>query len=156
MKKKTIGPYVFFILLSLAVSGLSAMITRHGMPVYDQLEKPFFTPPALAFPIVWTLLYLLMGIGAARVWRTENTQRQHALFPFFVQLILNFFWTVWFFGLGKYLLAFFWLLALIAAILWMIRAFSKMDRWAGRLQIPYLIWCIFAAVLNLAIFFLNR
>ena len=75
--------------------------------------------------------------------------------PFVLQLILNFFWTVWFFGAGQYLLAFFWLLILLCVIGWMIAAFSKADPLAGRLQIPYLLWTGFAAVLNFSIFLLN-
>ena len=142
-------------IVALAVGGLAALVTYHGMPVYEQLEKPVFTPPSFLFPIVWNLLYVLMGIGAARVWLSQDPMRGQRLRPFVLQLILNFFWTVWFFGAGQYLLAFFWLLILLCVIGWMIAAFSKADPLAGRLQIPYLLWTGFAAVLNFSIFLLN-
>ena len=155
MKRNKVLTYLLFLLLPLAVGGLAALVTYHGMPVYEQLEKPVFTPPSFLFPIVWNLLYVLMGIGAARVWLSQDPMRGQRLRPFVLQLILNFFWTVWFFGAGQYLLAFFWLLILLCVIGWMIAAFSKADPLAGRPQIPYLLWTGFAAVLNFSIFLLN-
>ena len=155
MKRNKVLTYLLFLLLPLAVGGLAALVTYHGMPVYEQLEKPVFTRPSFLFPIVWNLLYVLMGIGAARVWLSQDPMRGQRLRPFVLQLILNFFWTVWFFGAGQYLLAFFWLLILLCVIGWMIAAFSKADPLAGRLQIPYLLWTGFAAVLNFSIFLLN-
>ena len=68
MKGKTFGTYLIFLLIPLAVGGLGALVTSAGMPAYEQLNKPFFTPPSLLFPIVWGILYVLMGIGGARVW----------------------------------------------------------------------------------------
>ena len=104
MKRNKVLTYLLFLLLPLAVGGLAALVTYHGMPVYEQLEKPVFTPPSFLFPIVWNLLYVLMGIGAARVWLSQDPMRGQRLRPFVLQLILNFFWTVWFFGAGQYLL----------------------------------------------------
>ena len=103
MKRNKVLTYLLFLLLPLAVGGLAALVTYHGMPVYE----PVFTPPSFLFPIVWNLLYVLMGIGAARVWLSQDPMRGQRLRPFVLQLILNFFWTVWFFGAGQYLLAFF-------------------------------------------------
>ena len=71
MKRNKVLTYLLFLLLPLAVGGLAALVTYHGMPVYEQLEKPVFTPPSFLFPIVWNLLYVLMGIGAARVWLSQ-------------------------------------------------------------------------------------
>lgn len=156
MKKRTILTYVIFLIIPLAVGGLSALITYHGMPAYQQLAKPAFTPPPSLFPIVWNVLYVLMGVGAARVWLSGNPDRQKALLPFALQLMANFFWTIWFFGAGWYLFSFLWLILLLWLILWMMASFAKVDRLAGRLQIPYLIWTGFAAVLTFAVFLLNR
>lgn len=155
MKGKPFGTYLIFLLIPLAVGGLGALVTSAGMPAYEQLNKPFFTPPSLLFPIVWGILYILMGIGGARVWLKGAGQRTLPMVLFGLQLILNFLWTFWFFGARLYLLSFLWLLLLLVVLSWMIHAFSEVDKVAGRLQIPYLIWCCFAAVLNFAIFLLN-
>lgn len=156
MKTKKIGIYARFILLSLAVGGAASAITMRGMPVYDQMTKPWFSPPDALFPIVWTLLYVLMGIGMARVWLTRIPARKGALTVFLIQLAFNFLWTVWFFGVHKYLLAFLWLVLLVFVVAEMARRFALADKLAGRLQIPYLVWGIFASALNLAVWLLNR
>lgn len=155
MKKQHLGPYVAFLLLTAAVGGLGALVVNAGMPAYQALEKPCFTPPDAAFPIAWSILYLLMAVSAARVWNTRARHRDRAIRLFSVQLAMNFLWNVWFFTLHWFLFAFLWLLALIAVIWLMIRSFSRLDAPAGRLQIPYLLWCCFAAALNLGIALLN-
>lgn len=155
MKQQRIGSYTVFLLITAAVGGLSALIVQSGMPAYHSLQKPFFTPPDIVFPIVWSILYLLMAVGAARVWNTRSRLRKRAIDWFALQLALNFLWNVWFFNQQLFLLAFVWLLALIFVIILMIRAFRRVDRAAALMQIPYLLWCCFAAVLNLGIFLLN-
>ena len=155
MKRRKIWVYILFIAIPLAVGGLSALITNAGMPAFDRLQKPSFTPPSLLFPIVWSILYLLMGIGGGRVWRTGMTGRGKAIVLWAVKLLLNFFWTVWFFTAQLYLLAFLWLVALIAVIAAMIVSFSALDKLSAWLQVPYLLWCSFAAVLNFSIWLLN-
>lgn len=155
MKKQQCKPYVLFLLLTAAVGGVGALVVNAGMPAYQVLKKPWFTPPDIVFPIAWSILYLLMAIGAARVWNTRSRLRGSAIRLFIVQLAMNFFWNVWFFGLQWFLVAFVWLLGLIFVIFLMIRSFSRLDRPAGLLQIPYLLWCCFAAALNLGIFLLN-
>lgn len=154
--KKNAGTYAGFILLSLAVGGAASVITMRGMPVYDQMTKPWFSPPNALFPVVWTLLYVLMGIGMARVWLTKLPVRKGALVVFLVQLAVNFLWTVWFFGLHKYLLAFLWLVLLVFTVAEMARRFSLADKIAGRLQIPYLLWGLYATALNLVVWLLNK
>lgn len=156
MKRKQYVPYVLFILVPLAAGGLSSIFTSQGMPQYEQLAKPPLTPPGFVFPIAWGILYVLMGIGAAKVWASGSDARNHAIFLFSLQLILNFFWSVWFFGCQWYLFAFVWLLLLIAAIATMSRAFYKIAPIAGWLQLPYLLWCAFAAYLNVGIWLMNR
>ncbi len=155
MKRRKIAAYAIFILITLAAGGLGAIVTSKGMPSFDQAAKPALTPPDTVFPIVWTILYILVGIGMARVWLTGSRERSDALLIYAVQLILNFFWTVWFFGLEAYLFAFIWLLLLIMAIIIMIYSFYRMDRAAAYIQIPYLLWCIFAAYLNFGVWRLN-
>lgn len=156
MKMKKYVPYLSSIALALSVGGLSAIFTVKGMPYYDMQQKPFFTPPETLFPIVWTILYILMGIGAAMVWQSRSPEKQKALLLYGLQLFINFFWSVLFFGLHQYFLAFLWLLLLILLIVKMIQAFAKINKTAAKLQIPYLLWCCFAAVLNFSVWFLNR
>lgn len=155
MKRKFL-PYLVFILLSLAVGAISSLAVNSGMPAYQLAEKPPLTPPAIVFPIVWTILYLLMGFSAARIWNSGAETRQSALRIFILQLLLNALWSVWFFGYQAYLFAFFWLLLLIAAIVAMLRAFYRIDPLAALLQLPYLLWCCFAACLNLGVWWLNH
>lgn len=131
------------------------MVVQSGMPAYHTLQKPFFTPPDIVFPIVWSILYLLMAVGVAQVWNTHSRLRKRAIDWFALQLALNFLWNVWFFNQQLFLLSFVWLLALIFVLILMIRAFRRVDRTAALMQIPYLLWCCFAAVLNLGIFLLN-
>lgn len=156
MKKHKLLPYIVFILLSLAVGGAGALAVMRGLPAYMALEKPPLTPPAIVFPIVWSVLYVLMGVGAARVWLSRSRFRSRALAAYGFQLVLNVLWVVWFFGLGARLLAFWWLLALQGAVVLMIWTFFRVDRPAGLLQLPYLLWCVFAAYLNLGVWLLNR
>ena len=143
MKKQRLWPYAAFLLLTAAAGGLGALVVNAGMPAYQALNKPFYTPPDFVFPIAWSILYVLMAVSAARVWNTHSRQREQAIRVFCVQLARN----VWF--------AFLWLLALIAVIWHMIQVFSRIDAPAGRLQFPYLLWTCFAAALNLGVALLN-
>lgn len=156
MKGKAWRSYALCIGAALAVGGLGSLITRDGMPRYALALKPPYTPPSVLFPIVWTLLYILMGVGMARVWRTGAAKRRPAALLFAAQLAANFLWTLFFFGLGAYGLAFWWLLLLEALVIWLLLAFRRIDPLAGYLQLPYALWCTFAALLNRAIWLLNR
>ena len=156
MSLKKYKPYLKSIALPLAVGAVSAFFTMKGMPYYQMQEKPFFTPPNVVFPIVWTILYTLMGISAARIKQSNGPDKSKALKTYLLQLGVNFFWSVFFFGLHRYFLAFLWLLLLIFLVIRMIKDFTDVDLKAAKLQIPYLIWCCFAAVLNFSVWWLNR
>lgn len=157
LNKSKIKPYAVSILLTLAVGGLSGFLTSMGMDSFDALTKPPLTPPSFLFPIVWTVLFILMGVGAARVFLTEPTAaRNRALIVYVVQLAVNFLWSIIFFNLQAYGFAFFWLILLWVLILTMIYLFCKVDKPAALLQIPYAIWVTFAGYLNLMIWLLNR
>lgn len=151
-------PYVFFILLSEAVGGLSGWLTRNTMELYNTIViQPPLSPPGWVFPIVWGILYALMGISAARIYLSPaSRQRSLGLNLFVVQLAVNFFWSPIFFNLRAFGFAFLWLLLLLGLVLWMIFTFRKVDPLAAKLQIPYLIWLTFAAYLNLGVWYLNR
>lgn len=156
MTLKKYKPYLKAIALPLAVGAISAFFTMKGMPYYEMQEKPFFTPPNITFPIVWTILYVLMGISAAKIKLSSDSKKNDALKTYWLQLIFNFFWSVIFFGLHQYFLAFLWLLLLIGLIIKMIREFVQIDLTAAKLQIPYLLWCIFATILNFSVWWLNK
>ena len=155
--KSRLKVYGIFILITAAVGGLSALLTNMGMESYRQAVKPPLTPPEIVFPIVWSVLFLLMAVSAARVWMTDNSRlRNHAVIVYAIQLFFNFFWSVLFFNLQAYGLAFLWIIGLWLMILLMIIRFYRIDKPAGLLQIPYLLWVTFAACLSYAVWMLNR
>ena len=156
---KKIKPYVISIAIALAVGGLAAFLTRGDMDIYKEIVLPPLAPPSILFPIVWSILYVIMGIGAAMVYlerdKNENAARD-ALSVYGINLILNFMWSIIFFKFRMFLLAFIWLLALLGVIIKMIFDFKKIKPIAGYLQIPYAVWVAFAGYLNFAIWWLNR
>lgn len=158
MKQRTWKLYAFWILLAEAVGALSGWLTRKGVRTYQEtIVQPPLSPPGMVFPIVWGILFALMGVGAARIYASPpSAARSRGLRLFGVQLTFNFFWSILFFNLQLFGLAFLWLIALWGLILWMIRAFRKVDPLAALLQIPYLLWVTFAGYLNAGVWFLNR
>ena len=144
-----------YIIFPLAVGGTSGFLTRNSMNMYTSLNRPPLSPPGWVFPLVWTILYLLMGISSYLIASSSSPKKREALLLYAVQLLLNFIWSPIFFGLRNYLLAFLVLLLLWYAIYKMIRSFFPINSTAALLQIPYLLWVTFAGYLNLAIVFLN-
>ena len=156
-KWSALRPYLFFVVLALAVSGAAGAAARAGMDAYDLLTKPPATPPDWLFPVVWTLIYLLMGIAMGRVWRAASgSARRQAAALWCVQLGVNGFWPVVFFLWQEHGAAFFLLAGLIALVLAMSAQFSRRDPAAAWLCAPYLLWLLFAAYLNLGVWLLNR
>ena len=157
MNRTKIKTYLLWILLAEAVGGLAGWLTREDVKIYtDSIAQPPLSPPPLVFPVAWTILYALMGIGAARVSLAPDGPRQsRALAVFGLQLGMNFLWSILFFKFQRFGLALVWLIALWGAILWMASAFSRVDKAAARLQIPYLVWVAFAGYLNLGVWVLN-
>ena len=150
--------YAFRILLAEAVGGLSGWLTRDGIRIYQStVAQPPLSPPPLVFPIVWSILFALMGIGTARIsLAPPSGRRTRALAVFLLQLLFNFFWSIIFFNLQAFGFAFWWLAALWGLILWMILAFARLDKPAAYMQIPYLLWVSFALRLNAGVWLLNR
>ena len=143
----------------LLLVGITAgFLTRNSMETFALVEKPSFSPPAWLFPVAWTILYTLMGIASYLVLESEEDfgTKQKAMNVYFYQLIVNFLWPVFFFNLGWYLFAFFWLLLLIILVWITFRHFYEISKPAGYLLIPYLLWLFFAGYLNLGIWYLNR
>lgn len=157
MKHHTWKIYAAWILLAEAVGGLSGWLTRDGAKAYSEsIIQPPLSPPALVFPIVWGILFALIGIGAARIYLAPpSRERTNSLRIFLLQLAFNFFWSILFFNLQAFGAALVWLLILWGLILWMIVAFRKVDPLAAWMQIPYLLWVTFAAYLNYGVWMLN-
>ena len=144
------------LLIPLAVGGLATLLSG-GMSDFGAINQPPLSPPGWVFPIVWTVLYLLMGYASYRVVTSgaEPTQITKALRLYGAQLALNFLWPIVFFGFDWYLVALIVLIALWVLIFLTIRAFSKIDEKAGDLLLPYLLWVTFAGYLNLGVYLLN-
>ncbi len=142
--------------IPLAVGGLATLLSG-GMASYRVINQPPLSPPAWVFPLVWTILYLLMGEASYRVLTSgkDKTQIKRALIAYGIQLFLNFLWPLVFFGGQMYLTAFLVLIALWIAIAITMLLFSRVDETAGDLIIPYLLWVTFAGYLNLGVFLLN-
>lgn len=157
MKTKPWKTYLIWIGLAEAVGAVSGFASRDGNRIYQATAlQPSVSPPAWVFPVVWGILFALMGISAARIWLSEpSSVRSRGLNLFIAQLTVNFFWTLIFFNARAYGFAFFWLLLLLGLVLWMTLTFRKTDRTAALLQIPYLLWLTFAAYLNFGVWKLN-
>ena len=157
LKQKKWKVYGFWIGLSLAVGLLSALLSRPGMEDFQEtVRQPPLSPPAFLFPVVWTALYILMGVGAATVrLKKPSAHRSKGINLFVAQLVINFFWSLIFFDARVFPLAFLWLLLLWGLVLWMILTFRKVDRLAANLQLPYLLWLTFAAYLSAGVWILN-
>lgn len=145
------------IAIPLAVGGVSALLTSGNMDLYTEINQPALAPPSWLFPVVWTILYVLMGFALylVAIMKTRKDKRP-AIVSFGVQLFFNFFWSIIFFNARAFLFAFVWLILLWLAIIANIYFFYKINKNAGKLLIPYLVWVTFAGYLNLAIFILNR
>ncbi len=150
-------PLVISLLIPLGVGGVSAFVTRDGMDAMKELTSPPLTPPAWLFPVVWTILFILMGIASYLVYMSEQPRAavRTALTVYGIQLAANFFWSILFFNLGMYLFSFVWILLLWSLIFATLLLFYRISKPAGYLLLPYLLWVSFAAYLNFGIFLLN-
>ena len=150
------APYIVSILIALAVGGLGALLTMNSMDIYGELNQPPLSPPAFLFPIVWSILYTLMGVSSAIIYKSNDLEKNDALKIYAFQLIVNFLWTLIFFNMRQFLFSFIWLVLLDILVVVMIVKFYRISPLAGLLQIPYLIWILFATYLNIGIYLLNR
>lgn len=157
--KGKIKSYIIAIIIPLVVGGLSALFTMGNMNIYDELKTPPLSPPGILFPIVWTVLYILMGVSSGIIYNAENAtpiSKNSSLYTYAQSLFFNFFWSIFFFNLRAFLFSLFWLLVLLFLIVRTIMKYYKINKTAAFLQIPYLIWVTFAGYLNFGIWWLNR
>ena len=154
-----VKPLLASVLGTLGVGALSGFLSMGSMRDYALFEKPPLAPPAWLFPVVWSILYLLMGVSLYIVLTkpgVADDRRRAAVTVYLLQLAVNFIWPLIFFNLGAYLPAFLWLLLLIVLVIVMIYRFCGISKIAGLMNLPYLVWLCFAAYLNYAIWMMNR
>lgn len=137
---------------------LVGYLNKNSFEVYKSLEKPFFSPPPIVFPIVWTILYILMGIAAYRIYMKNKIKglNSDGYFYYIIQLICNFTWTFIFFTFRLYGLSFLWIIVIITLVIIVTFKFLRVDKIATLLMIPYIIWLAFAGVLNYFVWMLNE
>jgi tryptophan-rich sensory protein len=149
-----IKPYVISILIPLGVGIFSSLFTRGNMDIYSTINVPPLAPPSILFPIVWTILYILMGVSSGLIY-TSGQKSGRALTIYGISLFVNFLWSIIFFNLKAFLFAFVWLVLLIFLVAFTIVEYMKINKVAAYLQIPYLLWVAFAGYLSFGIFLLN-
>jgi len=147
---------IISLVISLGVGAISGFLSKDSMQSYSELIKPALSPPGWVFPVVWTILFALMGISAYLVFISNSPNSKQALYYYFIQLGINFLWPLLFFNLEAYLFSFFWLVLLWIFILLMILEMKKANEKAAYLQIPYFLWVTFAGYLNFMIYLLNK
>ena len=148
---------VICLAVPLAVGALAGLLGREGMEAYKGIYKPLLAPPGWVFPVVWTILYVMMGLASYLVYTSAASPERirRAMTAYVLQLAANFIWPLIFFALGAYLIAFLWLILLFALALVCALRFGYIDARAGKLMAPYLVWLFFAAYLNLGVYLLN-
>lgn len=156
--KKNIATFLFSVLLAEGVGVLSRFLGMSNPENYKNFIIPFFSPPAWVFTVVWSILYLLMAVAAYRIWakRREGEDAAKALVLYFIQLFLNFLWTIIFFKFRLIGLAFIESLLLLIFIMQTTFEFFRIDKVSGILMLPYILWVSFAAVLNYTVWILNN
>lgn len=156
MKKKiNVSALIINLLVPLAVGGLSSLITKDSMSLFEKVAKPPLSPPAWVFPAVWSVLYVLLGISAYLVWKDKPFYHGRALAIYAADLFVNFLWPIIFFNMKAYSFAAVWLFLLIFLTIMLAVEFGRKNKTAGLLQIPYIIWLFIAAYLNIGIARLN-
>lgn len=143
------------IAISLGIGGLSAFFTMNSMDIYQNINRPKLAPPGYIFPIVWTILYVLMGISSYLIHRSNHKNKETALIIYYFQLLINFSWPIFFFNYQNFLLALAILFILNILVIILIKVTYSINHLASYLLIPYLIWVLFALYLNFWIFIHN-
>ena len=146
------------IAIPVIVGIVSALLTRNSMELFQSIDKPPLALPGWLFPVVWTILYILMGISSYLILESGESQEEirKALTIYGYQLVVNFLWPTFFFNFGWYFFSFLWLVLLWVLVLIMILRFKNISKLAAYMNIPYLVWLTFAGYLNLGIWILNR
>lgn len=146
---------IIITLVTFVVGSFFSWFLMNSMESFKELEKPI-NIPAILFPIVWSVLYLLMSISYYMITKTDSVKKQSAIIWYVIQLIINSLWSLIFFGFEAYLLAFIWIIILLVSVIIMMVKFYNINKFASYINIPYVLWILFASYLNLGIYLLNR
>ena len=155
MKKINWKRLIIIIIITFIVGSFFSFFTMNNMDTFKELKKPINVPGVL-FPVVWSILYLLMSISCYIITTKDDKNKDNAIIWYGIQLFINSLWSLIFFGFSAYLFSFIWILLLLAIVIIMIVKFYKIDKMAAYLNIPYVLWILFAGFLNLGIYILNR
>ena len=146
MKNLDIKKLLFYIITTILIGTIPSIFVFKSMNIYNSLNRPPLSPPSIVFPIAWTMLYILMGISIYIIMQSKRKLKKNAKLIYYIQLVTNALWTPIFFGFKEYFLAF---------VITMILTFYKISKKAAYIQIPYLLWLLFASYLNFGVFVLN-
>ena len=139
----------------LLIGGASALLTMNSMEKYKEINRPALSPPGWIFPVVWTILFILMGIASYIIYESDSPNKAKALTIYVVQLLLNLSWSLVFFNLDQYWISVAIIIALDRLIALNIAFFGSISKVAAFLLLPYMIWALFATYLNISIAMLN-
>ncbi len=149
-KKLLVGSILFTNILGF----IFGLISRPSS--FSGVVQPVFVPPSFVFIVVWIVLYTILGISFYLILRSkESRDRKRSIILYFVNLVFNYLWVVWFFNLKLFLFAYIWLIMLIGITIVMIYFFYRVNKWAGIINVPYLFWLVFASIINIYVFYLN-
>lgn len=155
MKKINWKRLIIIIIITFIVGSFFSFFTMNNMDTFKELKKPINVPGVL-FPVVWSILYLLMSISCYIITTKDDKDKDNAIIWYGIQLVINSLWSLIFFGFSAYLFSFIWIILLLISVIIMIVKFYKIDKMASYLNIPYVLWILFAGFLNLGIYILNR
>ena len=156
MKKEKLTSLLIFVIGTELVGALSGLLSGGNFSeFYRTLEKPPFAPPGWLFPVMWAILYALMGISAFQIYEASDSHKSKALLLYFIQLAVNFSWSIVFFRFKSLLGAVVVIVLLLILVIWMIKQFGNIRKSAGLLNIPYLLWTAFATYLTVGIYLKN-
>lgn len=157
MRKISVGTLIFALFIPLLVGAVSAALSRKGMLLYGDMQKPPLSPPPWVFSVAWTILYLMMGFASYYIIVSETDMRAKAmaLVIYSIQLAMNFMWSIFFFNMGALLFSFVWLIIMWGMVILCAFRFFNISRVASFLLIPYILWLTFAAYLNMGSYILN-
>lgn len=147
---------ILFILVPICV-GFVGYLLGGNTKIYTEINRPLFAPPGFIFPIVWTILYILIGTSIFIISNSEKDEKlnKKAMFVYYAQLIVNGLWSLFFFRLKWFLFSFIWIILLLILVIYMTILFSKINKKSAYLNIPYIIWLLFASLLCYSVFYLN-
>ena len=146
---------IIITIITFLVGSFFSFLTMNNMSAFKELEKPI-NVPAIIFPIVWSILYLLMSVSCYIITESNDKNKDKAVIWYGINLVVNSLWSLIFFGFGTYLLSFMWIILLLIIVIIMMAKFYNINKKAAYLNIPYILWIIFAGYLNFGIYLLNR